>query len=99
MIKRNTHTVLFAICYRLNESVDNEGNTESTDKERDEITDHELFSTLMAEFQNEGNGDRGTSGVQALLIDVDLGVYMIDESEQGFRGACIHTGASICLAG
>ena len=55
--KWNAHTALFDLCQQLNEIGKNADKAETTDTEEDEIAGQELSTTLMAEFDNEGDNE------------------------------------------
>lgn len=91
--KRNANSVLFALCQQLDEE-DNEEEDHNDDK--DEITDQEIFNTLVADFQ-ESEEEEEDEELHVHLVD--LSIYAISEDRNQFEGACLDTGASRSVVG
>ena len=53
----------------------------------------------MEEFEDEVDEVEATEERNVLLGNIDLEVYILDESEQRFLGACLDTGATVSLIG
>ena len=97
--KRDAHTVLFALCQQLSCDTDSDSNEVDASEETEDATDQEMFSTLMAEFDDEVNGEVPDKEENGHLVDIDLDVYILDVNKKEFFEACIDTGASVSLVG
>ena len=97
--KRNAHTVLFALCQQLTVTEEEENKKDNEKEDDEETTDQELFSTLMAEF--EDNGDEAEVGGEetVFLVNVDLEIYLLDNDYRRFLGAWLDTGVTMSLVG
>ena len=94
--KRNAHTVLFALCQQLAENMDESSDTTGEEGENDNNTDQELFSTLVAEVEDEEIAE--VMGEEKIhLVNTDIDVLMLNSEKEEFLGACLDTGASMSL--
>ena len=96
--KRNAHARLLALCYQLSEKHDDEDGI-SSNKEDNKITGQELLATIMNQMREgarEGESDEGNT---IHMIEEDFSVYMMENDENQFLGACLDIGASVSLIG
>ena len=97
--KRNDHIVLFALYHQLSEDVDTDNRSDGSVREMEEVTDKELFSTLMAEFEEKESEEKVLDDKEALLVTIDLELYILSESHPRFLGACLETGTTVSPIG
>ena len=96
--KRNAHNVLFALYQHLAETMDESSGTTDEEKEDDNTTDQELFSTLLAEVESEERTE--VMGEEKIhLVNMDINFYMLNNAKKEFLGACLDTAASMSLVG
>ncbi len=67
---------------------------------RGESSGQELSSTVMVEFEKEGNGEEERSyEYQILMLSINFGVYMMCEDGESFRFASMDISTLVSLAG
>ena len=94
--KRNAHAVLFALCYQQSEKHDDEAGSSLKDEDGN-ITDQELFATVMNQMNEGASEGENNEGNAVHLVEADFSVYTIKNDKNLFLGACLDTGASVSL--
>ena len=97
--KRNAHAVLFALCQQLSENADKNSSAGGMEDEKEDYTDEELFSTLIAEVESDVRHVESQEDEDVHLVSIDLDVYMLNDDEEDFLGACLDTGDSMTFVG
>ena len=97
--KRNLHAVQFALCQQLSDSANENSNAGGTEEDKDDKTDQELFSTLIAEVENDVRCMESQEDGVVHLVNTDIDVYMLNGDEENFLAACLDSGASTSLVG
>lgn len=87
--KRNAHTVLYALCYQLNDTPEEE-DINTVGETADETIDSELFETLMANDSGEENTEYLAEYAPIRIVFDDFEVFAFRNFQSQFMEACLN---------